>query len=137
MSSVASTTAESGSRSTAAIAAPIPTATAGVKVNPGRREAMIPPAAARNSAGNTGPPRKLPSESMYARPLNTITSASAPSDHVPACVSSPGSASCPENRTSLTLSPGGPVERDREPSDDQADDREQDHDPSRDHAVGG
>jgi len=33
-----------------------------VNENPGRREAMIPPAAPRNIAGKVGPPRKLPSD---------------------------------------------------------------------------
>ena len=57
VSSVASTTADSGSLSTATIAAPIPTGTAADNGKPGRCEAMIPAAAPRNSAGNVGPPR--------------------------------------------------------------------------------
>ena len=57
VSSVASTTAESGSRSTATIATPMPTGTAADSGKPGRCEHMIPAAAPRNSAGNVGPPR--------------------------------------------------------------------------------
>ena len=64
VSNVASTTADSGSRSTATVAAPIPTATAGVSEKPGRCEATTPAAAPRKIAGNVGPPRKLPSEML-------------------------------------------------------------------------
>src|SRR3954469_15508710 len=103
--SAASTTADSGSLNTDATAAPIPTATAGVIEYPGNWAAIRPPAAPRNRAGKVGPPRKLPSEMAHARPLNTISNAIADSDQVAAPETSPGRASWPENRTSLTLFP--------------------------------
>src|SRR6266849_5138413 len=103
--SAASTTADRGSLSTDATAAPMPTATAGVIEYPGNWAAITPPAAPRNRAGNVGPPRKLPSEMAHARPLKAISSASADSDQVAAPETSPGIASWPENRTSLTLFP--------------------------------
>jgi hypothetical protein len=62
VNSDAITTAESGNRKIATVAAPIPTATAAVTGNPGSRDARIPPAAPRKIAGNVGPPRKLPKE---------------------------------------------------------------------------
>src|ERR1700729_77681 len=105
VSSVASTTADSGSLSTATIAAPIRTGTAADCGKPGRCEAMIPAATPRNRAGTAGPPRKLPSDRPYAGPLNTISHANAASDQVPAWLTSPGSGSWPENRTSSTLWP--------------------------------
>src|SRR4051795_3799105 len=103
VSSVAMTTADSGNPSTAANAAPIPTPTAGVSANPGRGDAIMPAAAPRNKAGNTGPPRKPPIEIDHASPLKAISSASAESDHAPGFPTSDGSATSPENSTSLTL----------------------------------
>src|SRR5437763_8333958 len=105
VSSAASTTADSGSLSTDATAAPMPTATAGVIEYPGSWAAIRPPAAPRNRAGNVGPPRKPPSEMPHATPLKTISRASADSDQVAAPETSPGRASWPEYRTSLTLLP--------------------------------
>jgi hypothetical protein len=64
VSTTARTVADNGRRSAATTAAPTPTATAGVRSNPGSFAAMRPAAAPRNSAGNTGPPRKLPSERL-------------------------------------------------------------------------
>ena len=40
----------------------------------------MPPAAPMNIAGNTGPPRKLDSESAYASALQSTSSSSAPTD---------------------------------------------------------
>ena len=91
VSNVASTTADSGNRRMATVAAPSPTATAGVSEKPGRWEAMMPPAAPRNTAGNVGPPRYPASEMLHAALLSTMTRASAPSDHPPASATSPGS----------------------------------------------
>ncbi len=62
VSSTPSTAPANGSLSTDVTAAPMPTATAGVRENPGSWAAIKPPAAPRKKAGNTGPPRKLPSE---------------------------------------------------------------------------
>jgi hypothetical protein len=59
----------------------MPTATAGMIENPGSFPARRPAAAPRNSDGNTGPPRKPPSEILQARPLKAMSSASAESDH--------------------------------------------------------
>ena len=56
----------------------------------------------RNNAGKTGPPLKLASEIIQASPLHAVTSASAPTDHVSASDTSPGSATSPEKSTSLT-----------------------------------
>ncbi len=55
-------TPESGSFNAAAVAAPIPTATAGVVSNPGRCAAASPAAAPRKIAGKIGPPRNPASE---------------------------------------------------------------------------
>ena len=63
VSTAAITIADSGRRSTAAIAAAMPTAIAGVIENPGSWPAISPATAPRNSPGKVGPPRKLPSES--------------------------------------------------------------------------
>ena len=104
-SNEAITIAASGRRRTDTIAAPMHTATPAASGKPGTCEAMIPAAAPRKRAGNTGPPRKLPSEIAYASPLKTISSASAESDQLPACAISPGSWSCPENSTSSTALP--------------------------------
>src|SRR5262249_57842754 len=68
------TTDEGGSRSTAAHAADINTATATVCATPGRCAASTPALAPRNNAGKAGPPRKFPSEIAQARPLNTSRS---------------------------------------------------------------
>ena len=62
VSSVATTTADNGRRRMATVPAPIPTATAAASGNPGRCDAMSPPAAPRKMAGKVGPPRKAPSE---------------------------------------------------------------------------
>src|SRR6185503_5301831 len=78
------TTADSGRRSTDTTAALIPTPTAAVSENPGRWDAMTPPAAPRKIAGKVGPPRKPASEIDQAMPLKAISSASADSDHVAA-----------------------------------------------------
>ena len=61
-SSVASSTAVSGSRRSTAVIAPMPIATAGTRLIPGRWDMAMPPAAPMNIAGNTGPPRKALSE---------------------------------------------------------------------------
>src|SRR3954452_15433086 len=98
----ASTIADSGSPSIATVAAPMPTATAGVSANPGRCDAISPAAAPRNRAGNTGPPRKLPSEIPYATPLATIRSASAAIVQVPALETRGESALAPEKSTVST-----------------------------------
>jgi hypothetical protein len=42
--------------------APIPMATPSISGSPGRCDNAMPPAAPRNMAGNTGPPRKLLSD---------------------------------------------------------------------------
>ena len=70
---MASTTADRGSLSTEATAAPIPTVTAGVIEKPGSCAAISPAAAPRNSAGKTGPPRKAPSEIAQALSLSVKT----------------------------------------------------------------
>src|SRR5215475_7440833 len=64
------TVAERGSLRIDTVVAAISTATAGVSENPGRWAASRPAAAPRNMAGKVGPPRKLPSEMLHARPLN-------------------------------------------------------------------
>ncbi len=52
------------------VVAAISTATAGVSENPGRCAVSRPAAAPRNRPGKVGPPQKLPSEMLQARPLN-------------------------------------------------------------------
>src|SRR6185312_1689928 len=59
---VASSVEVSGRPSIAADIAPMPMATPGTSERPGRSEAAMPAAAPMNSAGNTGPPRKLDSD---------------------------------------------------------------------------
>src|SRR5262249_15759025 len=59
----------------------------------------------RNSAGNVGPPRKLPSEMLQASPLNTSRSASVESEIVAAELKSAPKASSPENSTEFAGSP--------------------------------
>src|SRR5262245_51448172 len=98
----ATTTDVSGSLNIATQAAPINEATACVSANPGRCEASRPPAAPRNNAGNVGPPRKLPRETLQARPLNTSRSASVDTDTVAAESKRDPKASWPENSTALT-----------------------------------
>src|SRR6266498_600042 len=71
----AMTVADSGSLRIDTAVAAIRTATAGVSENPGRCAASRPPAAPMNKAGNVGPPRKLPSEILQARPLNSSRNA--------------------------------------------------------------
>src|SRR5262249_59463072 len=61
----------------------------------------------RNSAGKVGPPRKLPRETLHARPLNTSSSASVDSDRVGASSKRDLNASWPENTTAST---GWPVD---------------------------
>ena len=60
---VASSVAVMGSLSMTVHMAPIPMATPGTSDMPGRCDAAIPAAAPMNIDGNTGPPRKLESES--------------------------------------------------------------------------
>ena len=59
-----------GSRRIETVAAPISAATAGSSENPGRWAQRSPATMPRNMAGKVGPPRALPSETLYARPLN-------------------------------------------------------------------
>ena len=59
---VASSVEVSGRPSIAAHIAPMPMATAGTSERPGRSAAAMPAAAPMNSAGKTGPPRKLDSD---------------------------------------------------------------------------
>src|SRR3954451_19418376 len=92
VNNVASTTADSGSLSTATTAAPRTTATAGVVSKPGSCAANSPAAAPRNIAGNVGPPRKVPTEMPYARPLKAITRISADTDQAPRSATSGPSA---------------------------------------------
>ena len=61
-SSVASKVEVIGSRSITVHMAPIPMATPGTNDSPGRWEAATPAAAPMNIDGNTGPPRKLDSD---------------------------------------------------------------------------
>ena len=96
---MASTTADRGSLSTEATAAPIPTVTAGVIEKPGSCAAISPAAAPRNSAGKTGPPRKAPSEIDQAMPLKAMSRASAVSDHVLASDTRGPTAFWPEKST--------------------------------------
>ena len=72
--------------------APIPMASAGTSVMPGRCEAMMPTAAPMNMPGNTGPPRNALSDKPYAIALHTTSSTRAPIVHVDACSTSTGSA---------------------------------------------
>jgi len=65
----------------------------------------MPAAAPMNIDGKTGPPRKLLSDSAYARLLQSTSRRSAPTDHSPACPTSGPSAVCPEKRTSDELLP--------------------------------
>ena len=60
---MASSVEVSGSVSITVHIAPMPIATAGTSSSPGRSRAAMPPAAPMNIAGNTGPPRKLESDS--------------------------------------------------------------------------
>ena len=99
-SNVASSVEVSGRVSITVHMAPIPMATAGTSSSPGRPDAAMPPVAPMNMAGNTGPPRKLDSDSAYARPLQSMSRRSAPTDRPPAPPTSDPSASWPENRTS-------------------------------------
>ena len=78
--SVASITEVSGSPSITTDMAPIPIARPGTSSIPGRCDAAMPPAAPMNIAGNTGPPRKLDSESAYASPLHRMRNSRAPTD---------------------------------------------------------
>jgi hypothetical protein len=73
VSTVAGTTAESGSPSTATAAAPMPTGTADWIGNPARWEAMIRAGGVLEQSQERRAPRKLPSDRLYARPLNTIS----------------------------------------------------------------
>ncbi len=61
-SSVASSVELNGSRSITVLMAPMPMATPGTRVSPGRWAAAIPAAAPTNIAGKIGPPRKLDRE---------------------------------------------------------------------------
>src|ERR1700761_6897483 len=63
-SKVTSSTDDSGSRSTATVVAPMPMATAGTRGRPGRCDIAAPPTAPMNIAGNVGPPRKLPIDTL-------------------------------------------------------------------------
>src|SRR3954452_17671864 len=88
VSSSAMTTEESGRRSIDTQAALISTATAGVSESPGRWSASSPATVPRNSAGNVGPPRKLPSEMLQATPLNSSNHANTDRDTVGASLTS-------------------------------------------------
>jgi hypothetical protein len=61
-SSVANRTEVNGNLSSTTDIAPMPMAAPATSGNPGRWDSAIPPAAPRNIAGNTGPPRKLASD---------------------------------------------------------------------------
>jgi hypothetical protein len=52
----------SGRRRRTTVIAPMPMAMAGTSVSPGRCDKAMPPAVPMKMAGNTGPPRKLLSE---------------------------------------------------------------------------
>ena len=110
---VASTTAESGSCSIDTTPAPIPTAIAPVRSNPGRWEARRLAAAPMSIAGKVGPPRKLPSDIPHAALLKASSSSSAEIDQAPGLLTSPGNAVCPEEHLAGVL-PAGRVKRDRQ-----------------------
>jgi hypothetical protein len=78
--------ADSGSSRMDTAAAAISTATAGVSENPGRCAASSPAAAPMNRAGKVGPPRKLPSEMLQARPLNRTRNARVDRDRAVPCL---------------------------------------------------
>ena len=81
----------SGSPSIATIIAPIPIAAPAIIGRPGRWESAMPPAAPMNMLGKMGPPRKLLSERLYARPLQRTTIRSAPTVQPAAPSIRPGS----------------------------------------------
>ena len=87
---------------------------------------MIPAAAPRNSAGNVGPPRKLPSDRPYAKPLNTISHVSAASDHVAGLADQSRELVLTGEQNLVHAVARDLRERDRQPADDQPD-RRQEH----------
>src|SRR4051795_10412963 len=63
----------------------------------------MPPAAPSSIAGNVGPPRNVPTDRPYARPLKASRSARAESDQSPGLATIELMEFSPENSTSLTL----------------------------------
>src|SRR6476659_9550972 len=79
--------------------APMPMPTQAIIERPGSWESRMPSAAPMNMPGNTGPPRKLLSERLYATLLQVRSMIKAPVDHDDALSTRVGMASWPENST--------------------------------------
>ena len=104
VSSVASTTAESGSRSTATIATPIPTGTAADREKPGRCEHMI-PAAAPGTAPGSRPPAVAPERQAIRQSLEHDQPRQRGQRPGPGLTDESRELVRPENRTSSTPLP--------------------------------
>ncbi len=128
-SSVASSTEVMGSRSMAAVIAPMPMAAPAIKPRPGRCESAIPPTAPMNIAGKIGPPRNELNAKRVGEGLAQDEQHER-SDRVAGGVAEHrAQRRLPREQHQRRALVGALGEGDRQAHDDQADDRREQHHP--------